>query len=537
VSRASAVAAMLLLAGFPAPRPLAAAPPETFRESVSVRVMDIDVVVTDAAGKPVSGLDRDAFQIRVDRRPVDVDYFAAVRDGIVSRDDLETVSPDLVLNPGEGEKSASIPRHFLIWIDEASLSPARRRGALGALREFVGRLGPSDEAAIVAERGRAETLAGWTTRHDALLAALAAIPPGSVGGLRRIERERQAIREIELGGRIERETRAHLYEEEVYEETKKTLEDLSASLSLLGDKAGKKVMIVVSEGFELQPGAAMLAFAAHRETPDLAFRRDVTPQLRRFIERANALETTVFAFDARGILAPPGDAADEAPLAARSLFARGDVETGLLQMADETGGEAVMRDNDAAGALAAIYRDVSTYYSLGVNLRNVPGSDTHRVDVAVSRPGLRVRARRTYLAENDETRLEDRVRATLLTSASYADLSPVVRTGPASPAAGKGVVTVDVEIRADELTFLPDAGHVTARAAYYFAALGEHDEQTPVTHTFQDFTLSPEEARTGKPLVERVSLKLRKGTYRLVVNVVDTATGKMGTARTSLHAD
>ncbi len=533
--RARSFAAPLLVAGFLAPRPLAAAPTDTFRESVNVRVMDIDVVVTDAAGKPVPGLGRDAFQIRVDRRPVEVDYFAAVHDGIVSRDDLETISPDLVLNPGAGEKPPSVPRHFLIWIDEASLSPARRRGALGAIRDFVGRLGPSDEAAIVAERGRPETLAGWTSRPDVLLAALAAIPTGSVGGLRRIERERQALREIELVGPGERETRARLYEEEVYEETKKTLEDLSGSLSLLADKAGKKVMIVVSEGFELQPGAAVLAFAARREAPPLSFRRDVTPQLRQFIDRANALETTVFAVDARGLLAPPGD--ENAPLAARSLFAREDIETGLQQMADETGGEAVLRDNDVSGALAAIFRDVSTYYSLGVNLRNVPGGDSHRVEVAVSRPGLRVRARRTYLTENDDARMEDRVRATLLTSASYADLSPAVRIVPAPPEAGKGVVTVDIEIPAEELTFLPDAGHVTARAAYYFAALGDHDEQTPVTHTIQTFTLSPGEARSGKPLVERVSLKLRKGSYRLVVNVVDMPTGKMGTARATFRAE
>jgi len=536
VSGARSFAAPLFLAAFLAPR-LVAAPSDTFRENVNVRVMDIDVVVTDAAGRPVPGLDREAFQIRVDRRPVEVDYFAAIHDGIVSRDDLETVSPDLVLNPGAGEKSASIPRHFLIWIDEASLSPARRRGALGAIRDFVERLGPSDEAAIVAERGRPETLAGWTTRHDVLLAALAAIPSGSVGGLRRIERERQAIREIELAGRVERETRARLYEEEVYEETKKTLEDLSGSLSLLADKAGKKVMIVVSEGFELQPGAGMLAFASHQDAPPLSFRRDVTPQLRRFVDRANALETTVFAVDARGLLAPPGDAAEEAPLASRSLFARVDVETGLQQMAEETGGEAVLRDNDVAGALAAIFRDVSTYYSLGVNLKNVPGADSHRVEVAVSRPGLRVRARRTYLTENEDARMEDRVRATLLTSASYADLSPVVRMGPPPPEGGKGLVTVDVEIPAEELTFLPDAGHVTARAAYYFAALGEHDEPTPVTHTVQTFTLSPAEARSAKPLVERVSLKLRKGSYRLVVNVVDTPTGKMGTIRMTIRAD
>ncbi|HET9795488.1 MAG TPA: hypothetical protein VFS34_13630, partial [Thermoanaerobaculia bacterium] len=199
--------------------------------------------------------------------------------------------------------------------------------------------------------------------------------------------------------------------------------------------------------------------------------------------------------------------------------------------------EAVLRDNDLTGALATIFRDVSTYYSLGVNLRNVPGAVSHRVEVAVSRPGLRVRARRTYVAEDDEARIEDRVRATLLTAASYADLAPAVRVGPSSSEAGKALVTVDIEVPAEALTFLPDAGHVTARAAYYFAAVDEHGEQTPVTHATQTFTLAPADAHGGKPLVARVALKLRKGIYRLVVNVVDTATGRMGTVRTALRAD
>ena len=527
---AAALAAAAAIAG-----DAAAAPEEgAVRESVNVRVMDVDVVVTDAAGRPVPDLARDAFQIRVDRRPVDIDYFAAVRNGVVSRSDLESLSPDLVLNPGEREKTASVPRHFLLWIDEASLTPGRRRKALPALRDFLARLGPADEATIVAERGRPETLAGWTSRPEALTAGLDAVSPSAAGGLRRTERERQAIREIELSGRVERETRARLYEEEVYEETKKTLTDMTDSLSLLGDKAGKKVMVVLSEGFELQPGAAMLAVAARNDSP-LTFRRDVTPELRRFIDRANALETTVFTIDARGI--PAGDGAEDAPPAERSLSARPDRETGLARMADETGGEAVRRDNDLAAGLATVFRDVSTYYSLGVSLRNVAPNASHRVDVVVSRPGLRIRARRTYASEDEEARVEDRVRATLLTSSSYADLGPVVRVGPASREGRQAVVTIDVEVPASDLTFLPDAGHVTARAVYYFAALDDRGEETPLTRTTQSFTLAPADAHGAKPLVERVSLKLRKGNYRLVVNVLDAETGKMGTARTAVRAE
>jgi VWFA-related protein len=510
----------------------------SFHENVSVRVMDIDVVVTDRDGRPVPNLTRDDFQIRVDKKPVEIDYFAPVREGTVHAPDLTTLSPDLVLKQYEKDKDAYVPRHFLLFIDESSLTPARRRRALDALKDFVTRIGPSDEATIVAEHARPVTIADWTASKEALIAAIDGISATAVAGLRRTERQRQAMREIEMTGRIgAREERARMYEEEVYEETKKSLIDMTDTLALLGDKPGKKVFIDVSEGFELQPGAALLAFAERRGAPSLSFRRDVTPELRRFIDRANALETTVFTVDARGLLAPGADASGEAPLAATSLFARQDTQAGLLEMAEATGGEAVLQSNDIAGALETIYRDASTYYSLGVNLRNISPESSHRVEVVVSRSGLRVRARKTYTVEDEEHRLEDRVRATLITASSYADLAATLRTGVPVREHGLYLVPVDVEIPARDLTFLPDGARETARPIYYFAAMNDRGEPTPLSRTTQAFTLSPPEAKSARPLIERVTLKLRKGSYRLVVNVIDPESGRMGTARVNVRAE
>ncbi len=507
-------------------------------EAVSVRVMDIDVVVTDRDGRPVHNLLRDDFTIRVDRKRVEIDYFAAVREGAIRAHDTAMVSPDLVLQPEEREKEAAVPRHFLLFVDEASLAPAHRRKALEALKEFVARLGPSDEATVVAERELPVTLAPWTSSKESLLASIDAISRTSVGGLRRIERERQAMREIELTGLVDaRESRARLYEEETYEETKKTLLDMSDTLALLGDKPGKKVFVNLSEGFELHPGAALLGFAASTAMAGQSFRRDVTPELRRFIDRANALETTVFTVDAGGLLAPGNDAANEPPLAATSLVAREDRQAALAEMAEETGGEAVLHANDVGAALAAVYRDVSSYYSLGVNLRNVSPNAAHRVEVLVSRPGLKVRARKTYMTITEEARLADRVRATLLTSSSYADLAPTLRAGVPVKEHGLFLLPVEIEVAARQLTFVSEGGADTARPVYYFAGVSDRGEQTPLSRTTQAFTLPAAETHSGKALIERVTLKLRKGIYRIVVNVLDPETSRMGTARTTVRLD
>jgi VWFA-related protein len=498
--------------------------------------MDVDVIVTDREGHPVSGLSREDFRIRVDKKSVDIDYFAAVRGGGVREPDLHTLSPDLVVNPEEKGKESRVPRHFLLFVDEASLTPSRRRKAIEALRDFVTRFDPSDEAILVAERSRPIPLTDWTSRRETLLAAIDGISQSAVAGLRRAERERQAMHEIRMVGRVgAQEERARMYEEEVYEETKKTLADMTSTLALLADKPGKKIFLDISEGFELQPGAALLNFAGRGGSSSLSFRRDVTPELQRFIDRANALETTVFTINARGLPGSTADASNEVPLYTTSLTARQDMQAALAEMAEQTGGEAILQTNDLVGALSAVYRDASSYYSLGVNLRNVTATESHRVEVAVDRPGLIVRARRTYTVEGEEQRFEDRVRATLLTAASYADLAASLKTGAPVREGRVFTLPVEVEVPARDLTFLPDGGHVTARPVYYFAALNDRGEETPLTRTTQAFTLSPPEARGARPLVLRLSLKLRKGEYVLVANVLDPETGRMGTARANVR--
>jgi len=510
-----------------------------FRENVNVRVMDIDVIVTDREGHPVPGLSRDDFRIRVDRKPVDIEYFAAVRAGGVREPDLHTLSPDLVVNPDEKGKESRVPRHFLLFVDEASLTPSRRRVAIEALRDFVGRLDPSDEAILVAERSRPVVLTDWTSRRETLVAAIDGISQSAVAGLRRAERERQAKQEIGMVFRGAREERARMYEEEVYEETKKTLADMTGTLALLADKPGKKIFLDVSEGFELQPGSALLDFAGRSAaaSSSTSFRRDVTPELKRFVDRANALEITVFTIDARGLPGSAAEAGNEAPLYATSLTARQDSQAGLAEMAEQTGGEAILQTNDLDGALSAVYRDASSYYSLGVNLRSVTAAEAHRVEVAVTRPGLIVRARKTYTVEGDEQRLEDRVRATLLTPASYADLSASLKTGAPARDGRVFSLPVDVEVPARDLTFLPDAGRVTARPVYYFVAMSDRGEETPLSRTTQAFTLNAPEARGARPLVLRLRIKLRKGTYVLVANVLDPETGRMGTARANVRVE
>jgi len=49
--------------------------PETFGETIDVRVVNVDVWVTDRDGNPVTGLTADDFEVREDGRPVELSNF------------------------------------------------------------------------------------------------------------------------------------------------------------------------------------------------------------------------------------------------------------------------------------------------------------------------------------------------------------------------------------------------------------------------------------------------------------------------------
>jgi VWFA-related protein len=515
-------------------------PPPTFQERVEVRVMDLDVVVTDSKGQPVTDLSREDFRVRVDGKDVPIDYFARVDEGAIHAPDLASASPDRILEEFRRGEQAYVPRHFLIFFDVGHLSPGTRQRALEGLRDLVTRLGPGDSGRVVLFDRRVRELMEWTSSKEALLGALSQMEKGV--GMSRLLTERQTLQQIDsTRSRSTRASLARSYAEQERAEIERLLEDMGSEMTTLAPLPGKKVFLFVSGGFDYQPGYAMTAYAVGTIGLPTLDIRNVSERVEELARRANASEITFYTVDARGLTAEGGSAADDEPLANRprvAFLARQDSQTGLINLARETGGVPLLNSNDFQGGLSRVYRDVSTYYSIGVNLGKLQGPGYRNVRVEVTgRPNLVVRARRGFDARTDADQIRDRAAATLRTNITYQSFPVTLRTAP--PTKGKKYyeLPISVSVPASALTFVPAEGKARATAEIYVGAMDDKGRTSPISREETTFEIPAGQASGDTPVLYNAKLQTRKGNHHIVVNVRDKMTGRMGTAKADIRVE
>jgi VWFA-related protein len=541
-ARPLALALLLLPAGLS----VAQQPPPSFTEQVEVRVMDLDVVVTDRDGKPVLDLKHEDFTVRLGGKVVPIDYFARVDAGAIHAPDLSTASPDQVLAAYRQADQAFVPRHFLIYVEVGHLAPDGRRRGLEAVRDLVTRLGPNDHGRIVLFDRRSRELTGWTSSKETLFAALSKIEESGLG-MSRLDAERQALTGIDtVMGRnareqaVHRESAARAYAEQSRAEIREMLRDVGSELTTLAPLAGKKAFLFVSGGFEFQPGQVMTAYAAGQPNVLSSVVRDVSSDLEGIARRANASEITFYTLDARGLDPAGGSAATDNPLLARSgvsFLARHDSQEGLVALARETGGIALLNSNDLDTGVARIYQDTSAYYSIGVTLTKLPASGHQAVRVDANRPGLTVRSRRGYTPLNEADRERDRVQAALRTNVSSTDIPLTLRTEPPTRTGKRYRFAISVIFPASGLTFAPAGNGRRATADVSLAAMDDNGRMSETSKDQMMFTL-PEGANEANSMLQyKTNLETRKGNHRIVVSVRDRTTGRTGTAKADIRIE
>ena len=82
---------------------------------------------------------------------------------------------------------------------------------------------------------------------------------------------------------------------------------------------------------------------------------------------------------------------------------------------------------------------------------------------------------------------------------------------------------------------MPDGRSGSAAAEFWFGAVDDEGRSSDVAH--EETTFTAPGGAPDAPLTYRATLRLRKGANRVIVNVRDKATGKMGTAKANLRIE
>jgi VWFA-related protein len=168
----------------------------TFSERVEVRVLDLDVDVTDSKGQPVPDLTKNDFTVKIGGKLVAIDYFSRVDQGTIHAPDLAAASPDQILTAYKRGEDAYIPRNFLIYVDLGFLQPGVRNKSLEAIRDLITRMGPDDAARVVVFDRLPKIYADWTSSKEAIFSALERIQHEGVG-MSRLRAEQQTVELID----------------------------------------------------------------------------------------------------------------------------------------------------------------------------------------------------------------------------------------------------------------------------------------------------------------------------------------------------
>jgi VWFA-related protein len=107
---------------------------------------------------------------------------------------------------------------------------------------------------------------------------------------------------------------------------------------------------------------------------------------------ANKANATIYTIDPRGVVAGPAIGENVDPSAWRDYVTKS--QDTLRVLAEQTGGTAVVNENDFGDALKRIDAESSDYYVLGFYSNHPDPARTDReIEVKVTRPGLRVWSR------------------------------------------------------------------------------------------------------------------------------------------------
>ncbi len=529
----------------PTPKPT----PDDDVVKISTNLIQIDVTVIDAKGKPITDLKPNEIEIYENGEKQKVSNFSFVS-SVKEITEQEKPAGTGVPIPTQRLRPEQIRRTIALVVDDLSLSFESAYHTRRALKKFVDeQMQDGDLVAIVRTGAGIGALQQFTGDKRMLYAAIERVKwnPNGTGGVSvfapiEATPESDATDETEEepvttgGGQSLDDFRSAVF-------ATGTLGALRYIVTGMGELPGRKSVILFSDGFKMF------------ETSGDGFQEQgrVMDFLKQLVETANRASVVFYTVDARGLaitgITAADNISDSSPEAMNvQTQARRDqlidTQAGLSFLAEETGGLAIKNNNDLSGGVRRVLDDQS-YYLLGYE----PGSDTfdpvkrkfNALVVKVLRPGASVRYRSGFFNVADREKPAEPATQPTGQQLSAALLSPFAvggiglrlnalfgddaKTGP--------FVRSLLHINAADLKFT-DAPDGNKKASFDVFAVSFGDNGQPMDQLGKSYVISIKPAAYAKMaasgFVYHFAFPIKNaGAFQYRVAIKDSS-GKMGSA-------
>jgi VWFA-related protein len=247
-----------------------------FFDTVEVRVVNVEVVVTDKGGLPVLGLTREDFELLEDGRPVEITNFFAVENRQVRTSGADTVSApeDLLLAPETRRLQ------LVVFVDNFNMRPENRNVVFGELKKYLaGRLDPRDRVMLVTMDDRIEVALPFTNDPGLLLSELDRLEKGGGSHVTVDVEQRMLLQQIQRAALLENPAVSGGLPSQFWEvaaadgqrlardveqlaevrlgRVRATVAQLARFTDSLARMEGRKALLYVSDGLPLRPADAL----------------------------------------------------------------------------------------------------------------------------------------------------------------------------------------------------------------------------------------------------------------------------------------
>ncbi|MCM2255075.1 MAG: VWA domain-containing protein [Vicinamibacteria bacterium] len=506
------------------------APVPTFKSEVNY--IEVDVRVTDERGQFVRDLRPEDFQILEDGKPQAVAAFSFVD---IPVEKTETGLPGIVNAPPPDVRSNLRPfdgRIYVMVIDENHTRFNRTARARKAARQFIEKqLGANDLMAVVHTFGSRDSNQEFTSDKQLLLAAVDRTAGRAMRSTTasRLDEYNNTREFREPDTRVEdpnEAERAHT--------ARNTLDTLRSVAEFLASVRGRrKAILFLSEGI----GYDFYDMFNNRSASI------VLDEMRDTIAAAARSNVAFYGIDPRGLTSlgdediEIGSYPDDPSLGLSSTSLMDELRLqhqSLQVLAEDTGGFAVINQNDFTGAFDRIVRENSSYYVLAYDPPDHKRDGKfHAIEVKVNRPGLKVQARKGYASPRGKAPEPPKPTGTSSAEVQAALHSPLPASGltltvfaaPFRGTGGKASVLLGTEVRGRDMN-LDGAGKLELSSM----AIDAKGEIRGGTTESVSLALKPETrariAQTGLRVLSRFDLP--PGRHQLRVAGHDAGNGRTG---------